>query len=89
MYTFNNNLTSISALNNQTSLYFRLVDLDAVASGGGTVGTAGTDRVDNVVIAGTVTPVPLPAGLWLFGTGLIGLAATKRRALRGAGFAAL
>jgi hypothetical protein len=78
-YTFTNSLSSISALDNQANVYFRLVDLDTTSAGGGTVGTAGTDRVDNVVISGIAAPVPLPAGLWLFGSGLAGLAAAKRR----------
>jgi hypothetical protein len=82
-YTFTNDLSSISALNNQAILYLRLVDLDTTSAGGGTVGTAGTDRVDNVVISGSATPVPLPAGIWLLGSGLVGLAAAKRRRTRG------
>ena len=38
------------------------------------------DRVgfDNVTF-GSVTPVPLPAGIWLLGSGLLGLAAARRR----------
>jgi hypothetical protein len=29
----------------------------------------------------TLTPVPVPAALWLFGSGVIGLAAVARRRL--------
>jgi len=32
-----------------------------------------------VMLGGTVTPVPLPAAVWLFGSGLVGIAAAVRR----------
>ncbi len=32
----------------------------------------------NVTLGGTLTPVPVPAALWLFGSGLIGLAGVAR-----------
>jgi hypothetical protein len=77
VYSFADDLSSIVGLNNQATLFFRLVDQDAVAAGGGTVGTAGTDRVDNVKI--TANAVPLPAAVWLFGSGLMGLSGIRRR----------
>ncbi|HTQ37637.1 MAG TPA: autotransporter-associated beta strand repeat-containing protein [Pirellulales bacterium] len=43
-------LSSIEALNNVGTVYFRLVDTDTTSANGGTVGTSGTDRVDNVII---------------------------------------
>jgi len=33
----------------------------------------------NVTLGGTLTPVPVPASLWLFGSGLVGLAGIARR----------
>jgi hypothetical protein len=60
-YTFTEDLSSITALDNQTNVYFRLVQSDAVAANGGSIGTSGTDRVDNVIVAGDAsTPVPCP-----------------------------
>ena len=43
---------------NASSITFRLVDLNATSIGGGTVGTAGTDRVDNFTV---VSAVPEPS----------------------------
>ncbi len=47
----------------------------SVTAGGGTPisGTA------NLTLGGTLTPVPVPAALWLFGSGLVGLAGVGRR----------
>lgn len=66
-YTFSDDLSAVSALNNQASVYFRLVDNSTVSANGGTVATGGTDRVDNFVVS--AAPVPEPASLAL---GLIG-----------------
>jgi hypothetical protein len=72
------NLATITSLNNQAMVLFRLVDNSGTAINGGTVGTAGTGRVDNVVITG-VSAVPLPAAVWLFGSGIAALAGLRRR----------
>jgi len=42
------------------------------------IGIADLVGFDNVTF-GSVTPVPLPAGIWLLGSGLLGLAAARRR----------
>ena len=55
------------AFDNATTITFELVDLNTVSVNGGTVATAGTDRVDNF----TVVSVPEPATLAL--AGLVGL----------------
>lgn len=47
-------LSSVTALNNQANIYFRLVDNSTTSAGGGTVQTTGTSRVDNFTISGTV-----------------------------------
>ncbi len=72
------NLATITSLNDQAMVFFRLVDNDGTAINGSTVGTAGTGRVDNVVITG-VSAVPLPAAVWLFGSGIAALAGVRRR----------
>ena len=79
-YTFTEDLSSIAALDNQANVYLRLAQSDAVAANGGAIGTSGTDRVDDVVIAGTaVAPVPLPAAAWLLGSALLSSLGIRRR----------
>ncbi len=64
-----------AALNNQPSVWFRLVNSSTVSANGGTVGTAGTSRVDNVEIEGVL--IPTPGSLALIS--LAGLLAMRRR----------
>ena len=44
-------------------------------------GTSGADnlKISESIFSGTYTPVPVPAALWLLGSGLIGLIAIRRR----------
>jgi len=64
-YSHTNNLGSITTITNQPIVYFRIVDASNVSSssatntppGTGTVGTAGTDRIDNFTIIGTSIPL--------------------------------
>ncbi|HWB54022.1 MAG TPA: hypothetical protein VG722_07510 [Tepidisphaeraceae bacterium] len=79
LYTITENLSTITALNNATTIYIRLTDKDTTSANGGTVATAGTDRVDNVIITGDKIPVvPLPAAS-TGGLILAGLLAARRR----------
>ena len=72
-YNFSPDLSSVaSTIAGQSTLYFRLEDSSTTSANGGTVATAGTDRVDNVIISGTAQAVPEPltvipacAGLFL------------------------
>jgi hypothetical protein len=67
-------LTSITALNNDAAIYFRLIDTSATTGGainGGDVGISGASRVDDFAISGEIAAVPEPAaagaiaGVWL------------------------
>jgi len=66
-YHFSFDLSSISALNNAANIYFRLAVASTVSANGGTVATAGTSRLDNVVIGGTVIPEPTSLALIALG----------------------
>ena len=72
-YTFGP-IAAPAALDNQATIYFRLVDASTVSTTGGSVGTGGTDRVDNVIISGSV---PTPGAISLVGLG--GLFVARRR----------
>ena len=83
-------LTSLTGLTG--SVIFRIVNLNNVAANGGSVGSGGTFRVtayfenglfnQNLGFTGDVhqlaAPVPVPAAVWLLGSALAGMAATRR-----------
>jgi hypothetical protein len=74
LYHFEVDLSAVSAIDNAANVYFRLSDADTTSANGGTVGTAGTDRVDNFSVTGTPTvPVPEPGSFFLAGMAAIGL----------------
>jgi hypothetical protein len=50
--------TIASAIEDQATLYFRLVNSSNSSSKGSTVGSAGTDRVDNFLVQATAVPEP-------------------------------
>ena len=79
VYHFNVDLSSVTALDNQATDFFRVVDSSTASEGGngGVVAAAGTDRVDNFTV--TATTVPEPSAMILVGTGLFGLLAIRRR----------
>jgi hypothetical protein len=72
-------LSSVGALDNQATIYFRLLQIDSVSIANGTVGTGGTSRVDNIVVSASQiqsAAVPLPLAAWgglvlIGGTGLV------------------
>ena len=74
-FSFSLDLSSITALNNQTTVYFRLTDRTTVSLNGGTVASGGTDRVDNFVV--TVIPEPSTYAL-LIGAAAFGVIAVRR-----------
>lgn len=64
------------AVDNQASVWFRLIDVSTISASGGTVATSGTDRVDNFTVA--VIPEPTTLSL-LSGFGLLALTLIRRR----------
>lgn len=70
-------ISAPAVLDDQATIYFRLTNSSTVSAGGGTVAAAGTNRVDNVLIEGTLIPEPATFGL-LAAAGL--LAMRRRRA---------
>jgi hypothetical protein len=80
LYTKSQNLSSLTGVDNQSTVYFRLIDTSTISAGGGAVGTGGTDRIDNFTVSGTsVSAVPVPAAIWLLGSGLMSLGGLFRR----------
>ena len=77
VFSFSDDLSSVSELNNQTNVYLRLVMNSTTATNGSPVGTGGTYRVDNVAI--TATPVPEPATLALAIAGGVGFGVRRKK----------
>jgi hypothetical protein len=65
----------IPELDNLASVCIRFIDNSTTSLNGGTVGTAGTNRIDNVQFNGVL---PEPGSLALLGIGLIGLFRRQR-----------
>ncbi|MCE2884904.1 MAG: hypothetical protein LW806_08405 [Planctomycetaceae bacterium] len=65
---FTTTIASIAGADNQSTLFFRFVNLSTVATGG-------TNRIDNIIVSSG--PIPAPGALALLG--LAGLAARRRR----------
>jgi hypothetical protein len=65
--SFSDDLSTIVALNNASSVFIRLVDLNTTSIAGAAVGSGGTDRIDNVVISGVSTPEPSTMALLSLG----------------------
>ena len=78
IFSYSFDLSTITALNNSSADYFRLVDQTTTSIGNGTVGTGGTDRVDNFEVNG-VSSVPEPSSLAIGTVCGIGFLMTLRR----------
>jgi predicted extracellular nuclease len=58
---FSSDLSSVTALDNQATVYFRIINTSTVSINGGTVATGGTGRVDNFTVRGNGDPAPYVA----------------------------
>jgi hypothetical protein len=76
-FTQTYDLGSISAINDQSLVIFRVTDMDTTSINGSTVGTGGTDRIDNVMLF--TTPVPEPSVAALCGLGVAALVFRLRK----------
>ena len=81
LYSFTRDLSSVTALNNTATVYFRLTMADTTSANGGTVGTLGTDRVDNVSVSGVRVPEPGSVVLASLGIVALSLAAMRCRSV--------
>jgi hypothetical protein len=79
LYAVNQDLSNVSVLDNQTSVFFRLVVTSTVSANGGALAAAGTGRVDNFSVMATPVPEPETYALLLAGLGLVGRAVSRRR----------
>ena len=60
--SFSFDLSSVTALNNDSSIFFRLTS-NGLNSSGGAVASGGTARIDNVFVTGSAIPEPASLGL--------------------------
>ena len=78
--TFVFDLSSLTSLNNQPIVYFRIVDASSVAIDGGTVNGYEDDRIDNFVISAQLVPEPGTTVLAVLG-GVCSLLLSARKRL--------
>ena len=66
-YHYTTDLGTITAIENQSNVYFRIIDNSTTSANGGTVGTSGTDRMDNFLVArAAVAPIQISgAKAWI------------------------
>ena len=79
LFTFTPDFSSLgTALENNTTVSFRIYDMSTVSANGGTVASGGTDRIDNFIVTATSVPEPTTVSLGLMG-GLASFFAYRRR----------
>jgi DNA/RNA endonuclease G (NUC1)/PKD repeat protein len=74
-YHFSNDLSAVTALDNQSAVYFRLVcNSTTNANGAATLGATGTDRVDNFLVSRlAVSSIQISGGAaWIPGGSTVG-----------------
>lgn len=76
--TYSFDLSGISELDDAATIYFRVSQVGTTSVSGGTVGSAGGVRMDNVQINGTAI-VPEPSAVFLGALGVLGLFSRRQR----------
>lgn len=79
IYTLSFDLSAITALDDQASVYIRMVQTSTVSANGGLVASGGTNRVDNFLAVGSPVPEPGSLALLLAGTAVVGFVARRQR----------
>lgn len=77
-YALGFDLSPVSAVDDQASVFFRLTSVGGVAANGGLVASAGSVRLDNLSISATPVPEPHHYALAV-GAGLLAFGAFRRR----------
>lgn len=73
-YSYSYDLSSVTALDDEATVYFRLALSDLYNAAGNLIPSGGTDRVDNFTVTGTLIPEPSVMALSLLGgVALLGL----------------
>jgi hypothetical protein len=80
VHTYSFDLSSVSALDDQSSVVIRLSSVSTVSISGGTVAAAGTGRVDNFTAMMTPVPEAGTAAMLAAGLAVVGFVARRRRA---------
>ncbi len=68
-------LSAVTSINNQATVFFRLINLNDTAVNGSPISGSGSGRVDNF----TVSAIPEPGTIALVGLGLVGILYGARR----------
>jgi hypothetical protein len=76
--TFTFDLSAVTALNNNATVYFRILDASTVSINGGTVAATGTGRVDNFTVTSAV-PEAGTSAMLAAGLAVLGFMASRRR----------
>jgi hypothetical protein len=80
LYSFSQSLNTVTALNNQANVFFRLIDTSTASASSGTVASGGTDRVDNFTVFGVAAvPEADTYAMLLAGLGVMGFMARRRK----------
>lgn len=78
--SYSYDLSAITALNNNATVFLRVVDASTTSINAGTVATTGTSRVDNFTVIATPVPEASTTAMLMAGLAALGFIAQRRRA---------
>jgi len=70
-YAFSYDLSATNSLANQPVVYFRLTVADGTAENGASIGSGGTDRMDNFLVSGALLVLPISLNIQYVGTNVV------------------